>query len=350
MHVLINEGRVDRAYIERATLGYEQLACHVQAYAPERVAPIVGLSADSIVGFARQYGAGPRAFIRLGIGISRHDNGGMTCRTIACLPALTGAYADPHGGALLSSGAAFGFDYAVLERPDLMPTPPPRTVNMIHLGRVLTDATLTPPITSLYVYNSNPAAVCPNQRLVLAGLAREDLFTVVHEQVMTDTAHRADLVLPATMSLEHEDLYRSYGHFHLQLALPVLAAPGETKSNWEAFALLAEALGVAREHYAKRPASLIQEFLAGGDVSVAGITYERLREEGSVRLNLPVPTGPLPTGPRRHQARWSSIQRAWRRGDGRRSRRTCRSWRAPTMSSSRRAIRCSASCHPTGSS
>jgi anaerobic selenocysteine-containing dehydrogenase len=220
----------------------------------------------------------------------------MTCRTLACLPALTGAYADPHGGALLSSGAAFGFDYAVLERPDLLPKPSPRIVNMIHLGRVLTDPALRPPVKSLYVYNSNPAAVCPDQGRVLAGLARDDLFTVVHEQVMTDTARWADMVLPATMSLEHEDLYRSYGHFHLQLAQPVLPAPGEAKSNWEAFALLAQALGVAREHYAKGPASLIRELLAGGDSSVAGITYERLRAEGSVRLNLPRPYLPFAAG------------------------------------------------------
>jgi anaerobic selenocysteine-containing dehydrogenase len=296
MQVLIAEGRVDREYVVRATLGYDQLVQHVQAYTPDRVAPIVGLPVETIVDFARCYGGSRRTFIRLGIGISRHDNGGMTCRTIACLPALTGAYADPHGGALLSSGAAFGFDYAVLERPDLMPSPRPRTVNMIHLGRLLTDPELTPPVSSLYVYSSNPAAVCPNQGLVQAGLAREDLFTVVHEQVMTDTAYWADLVLPATMSVEHEDLYRSYGHFHLQLARPVLAAPGEAKSNWEVFTLLAEALGVARQHYAKTPAALIQEFLAGGDASVAGITYERLAEEGSVRLNLPRPYLPFATG------------------------------------------------------
>jgi anaerobic selenocysteine-containing dehydrogenase len=296
MHVLITEGRVDHGYVSRATVGYEQLLRHVETYSPERVAAIVGVPAESIARFARRYGATSRTFIRLGIGISRHDNGGMTCRTIACLPALTGAYADPHGGALLSSGGAFGFDPAVLERPDLMPTPPPRVINMIHLGRVLTDPALAPPLRSLYVYNSNPAAVCPNQRLVLAGLAREDLFTVVHEQVMTDTTHWADLVLPATMSLEHEDLYRSYGHFHLQLALPVLPAPGEAKSNWEAFTLLAEALGVAREHYARTPASLIRDYLAGGDASVAGITYERLREEGSLRLNLPRPYRPFADG------------------------------------------------------
>src|SRR5207247_2181132 len=153
-----------------------------------------------------------------------HDNGGMACRTPACLPALTGAYAAPHGGALLSSTAGFGFDYSVLERPDLQPAPPARIVNMIHLGRVLTDGPPGPAIRALYVYSSNPAAVCPNQTLVLEGLAREDLFTVVHEQVLTDTAYYADLVLPATTSMEHLDLYRSYGQFTLRLARQGLPA------------------------------------------------------------------------------------------------------------------------------
>src|SRR5205823_14044456 len=168
-----------------------------------RAAASVGLDAETIVRFARRYGASPRTFIRIGIGISRHDNGGMTCRTLACLPALTGAYADPHGGALLSSGGAFAMDMRALERPDLMPTPRPRIINMIQLGRALTDPALAPPVKAHYVYSSNPAAVCPNQMLVLRGLARDDLFTVVHEQVMTDSAHYADLVLPATTSMEH---------------------------------------------------------------------------------------------------------------------------------------------------
>lgn len=272
MNVLIAEGRIDRDYVERATLGFERLAEHVKAYPPERVAPIVGLDAETIVRVARRYGASPRTFIRVGIGLSRHDNGGMTCRTLACLPALTGAYADPYGGALLSSGGAFGFDFAVLERPDLLPTPPPRMINMIHLGRALTDMRLTPRVQALHVYSSNPAAVCPNQTLVLEGLAREDLFTVVHEQVLTDTAYYADLVLPATTSMEHEDLYRSYGQFTLQLAPPVLPPQGRAKSNWEVCALLARAMGVAEDHYAKTPQALISEFLARGDDTVRGIT------------------------------------------------------------------------------
>ncbi len=198
MHVLIEEGLVDQQYVARATLGYDRLAAHVRGYAPAAVADIVGLPTETIVRFARRYGASPRSFIRIGIGLSRHDNGGMTCRTLACLPALTGAYADPHGGALLSSSQAFDFSMRLLERPDLLRRPAPRVINMIHLGRVLTDQALTPPVRALYVYNSNPAAVCPHQSLVMQGLAREDLFTVVHEQVMTDTARHADLVLPAT--------------------------------------------------------------------------------------------------------------------------------------------------------
>jgi len=296
MHVLTAEGRLDRGYIARATVGYDRLAEHVRAWPPERAAAITGLDAGAIVAFARRYGAGPRTFIRVGIGLSRHTNGGMACRAIACLPALTGAWADPHGGALLSSGGAYTLDARVLERADLLPSPAPRTINMIHLGRALTDPGLAPPVKALYVYNSNPAAVCPNQNLVLAGLAREDLFTVVHEQVMTDTAHHADLVLPATTSMEHEDLYRSFGHLHLQLARPVLPPPGEARSNWEVFGLLARALGVAEAHYARTPEAIIRATLAGGGESVRGITYERLVAEGSVRLNLPVPYLPFADG------------------------------------------------------
>jgi anaerobic selenocysteine-containing dehydrogenase len=296
MHVLVNEGLIDGRYVARATVGFERLAEHVKAWPPERVASITGLPAATIAAFARRYGAGPRSFIRAGIGLSRHTNGGMACRTIACLPALTGAYADPHGGALLSSGGAFGVDTRPLERPDLVPTPPPRVVNMIHLGRALTDAALRPRVEALYVYNSNPAAICPDQNVVLRGLAREDLFTVVHEQVLTDTAHYADLVLPATTSMEHEDLYLSYGHLYVQLAPPVLPPRGEARSNWTVFGMLARALGVAEAHYAKTPEQLIRELLAAGDVSVRGITYERLRAEGSVRLDVPRPYLPFAEG------------------------------------------------------
>ena len=296
MHVLIGEGLVDDDYIHRATLGFTALAEHVKQYDPERVSRITGLPADEIVAFARRYGATKAAFIRVGIGLSRHDNGGMTCRTIACLPAVTGAYAHPAGGALLSSTATFGLKYDALERADLMPRPAPRVVNMIHLGRALADPELRPPVKALYVYNSNPASVCPNQELLLQGLRHEDLFTVVHEQHLTDTTDYADIVLPATTSMEHVDLYKSYGHMYLQLAEPVIPPEGESLSNWHVVRRLAKAMGLADPHFDKDEAALIREVLRSGDPSVSGITYERLKGERVVRLSIGRPYLPFADG------------------------------------------------------
>lgn len=296
MHVLVSEGMVDREYIRRATLGFAELAEHVKQYPPERVAEITGVPADELIGLSRRYGATRASYIRVGIGLSRHDNGGMTCRTIACLPALTGAYAHPAGGALLSTSESFPLNQPALERPDLMPKPVPRLINMIHLGRALIDPDLTPPIHALYVYNSNPASVCPNQELVLQGLGREDLFTVVHEQIFTDTTDYADLVLPATTSMEHTDLYKSYGHLYLQLAEPVIPPQGEAKSNWEVFRLLARAMGLRDPHFEKSEGELIREALTFDHPAVRGISYERLKAERSVRLNVGRPYLPFAHG------------------------------------------------------
>jgi anaerobic selenocysteine-containing dehydrogenase len=296
MHVLIGEGLVDHDYIRRATLGYTELALHVKQYDPERVAAITGLAPDVIVSFARRYGATKASFLRVGIGLSRHDNGGATCRAIACLPALTGAYAHPSGGALLASSRSFGLDLAALERRDLMPSPAPRTINMVRLGRALTDEAMSPPVQALYVYNSNPASVVPNQELVLRGLRREDLFTVVHEQHLTDTTAYADLVLPATTSMEHVDLYKSFGHLYLQLAEPVIEPAGLSRSNWHVVRQLARAMGLSDPHFSKDEPTLVREVLASGDPSVAGITYERLKEERSVRLSVGRPYLPFANG------------------------------------------------------
>ena len=296
MHVLIGEGLLDHEYIQRATVGFGPLAHHVKQYDPERVAAITGIRADSIVSFARRYGATRASFLRVGIGLSRHDNGGSTCRAIACLPALTGAYAHPAGGALLSSSRSFGLDLAALERRDLMPTPAPRTVNMIKLGRVLTETNLNPPVKALYVYNSNPASIAPNQELVLAGLGREDLFTVVHEQHLTDTTDYADIVLPATTSMEHMDLYKSFGHLYVQLADPVIEPAGESRSNWQVVQLLARAMGLTDPHFAKDESTLMREALGSNDPSLAGVSYERLRTERSVRLGVGRPYLPFAHG------------------------------------------------------
>ena len=296
MHLLIAEDLVDHDYVRRATLGFEALRDHVRAYPPGRVAEITGLPVEAIVSLARRYGGTRAAYIRAGIGLSRHENGGMTCRAIACLPALTGAYAHPAGGALLGSSGAFGPGDATLERRDLLPSPAPRTINMIHLGRVLTDPDLRPPVMALYVYNSNPASIVPNQELVLRGLAREDLFTVVHEQHLTDTTDYADIVLPATTSMEHVDVYKSFGHLYVQLAEPVVEPAGTSRSNWQVTRSLARALGLTNPHFAKDEPALVREVLASGDPSVAGITYERLREERSVRLNVGRPYLPFADG------------------------------------------------------
>ena len=182
-----------------------------------------------------QPGLGLRAakapFLRIGIGLSRTRRGAATVRAISCLPALVGAFGKTGGGALLSVRTTF--DLSLLTRPDLCPRPV-RELNMNQLGRILTFP-LEPPVKSLYVYSSNPAAVLPDQNRVLAGLAREDLFTVVHERFLTDTALYADVVLPATSSLEQDDLYQSYGHYYLQLAKRVLSPLGEARSNWQVF-------------------------------------------------------------------------------------------------------------------
>lgn len=296
MHVLIGEGLVDHEYIQRATLGFDRLAQHVKQYDPERIAAITGLAPEAITGFARRYGATKAAFLRVGIGLSRHDNGGGTCRAIACLPALTGGYAHPAGGALLSSSRSFGLDLGALERRDLMPTPEPRTINMVRLGRALTDAGMSPPVKALYVHTSNPASIVPNQELVLRGLARKDLFTVVHEQHLTDTTDYADIVLPATTSMEHVDVYKSFGHLYVQLAEPVVEPVGQSRSNWQVIRLLARAMGLRDPHFSKDEPALIREVLASGDPSLAGISYERLRQERSVRLNVGRPYLPFADG------------------------------------------------------
>jgi anaerobic selenocysteine-containing dehydrogenase len=296
IHVLIREDLLDHGYIARATLGFEALREHVHAYPPERVSAITGLPADAIVDLARRYGGTRASYLRVGIGLSRHENGGMTCRTIACLPALTGAYAHPHGGALLGSSGTFGPGDTVLERRDFLPSPAPRTINMVQLGRALTDQGLRPPVMALYVYNSNPAAVCPNSSLVLEGLAREDLFTVVHEQVQTDTADYADLLLPATTSMEHQDVYRSFGHLYLQLAEPVIAPREEARTNWEVFGQLARAMGMADRHYETPLPGLIDAHLRAAGAVADGITHERLRVEHSARIAVPRPFRPFADG------------------------------------------------------
>ena len=256
---------------------------------PQRAAEMTGIPADEIVQLAREYATTQPAVIRLNYGVQRSERGAMAVRTIALLPALTGAWKHPGGGLQLSTSQAFHLNRAGLERADLQHKAlgrEARLVNMSELGSALTTLT-GPPVMGLVVYNSNPAAVAPNQNAVLKGLAREELFTVVLEQFRNDTADYADILLPVTTFLEHTDLYLAYGHYYLQLARPALPAPGEAKSNVEIFRLLAGRMGFDDACFGDTEDDMIRTLLDSGHPFLEGITLERLERERFVRLNLP---------------------------------------------------------------
>jgi anaerobic selenocysteine-containing dehydrogenase len=241
-HVLAREGLSDEAFLAAETTGWPELRARVLAENdPARTAAATGLPPGEIEALARTLAAARAPFIRIGGGPSRHANGAMTVRSIAALGAVLGAYGRDGGGVLASSGTAPAFDLSPLTREDLEPGPT-RLVNMNQLGHALCELR-DPPVMAMVVWCSNPAVVAPDQNAVLRGLAREDLFLAVHERFMTDTARHADVVLPATSSLEHADLYRSYGQFCAQRAWPVVPPVGESRPNWEVFRALASAMG-----------------------------------------------------------------------------------------------------------
>ncbi len=294
MHVLIAENLVDHDYISRQTLGYDDLVRKTAEWTPQRAAALTGISAEDIVQLAREYGTIQPAVIRVNYGVQRSERGAMAVRAIGLLPALTGAWKHQGGGVQLSTSNAFRFNLAALERPDL--APPGRLVNMSLLGQALTELD-HPPVKAMVVYNSNPAAIAPDQTAVRQGLAREDLFTVVLEQFQNDTADFADIVLPVTTFLEHSDLYRAYGHYYVQLARPAMPAPGECLPNTEIFRRLAAKMGL--DHPALRDSddALIRAALDSSHPHMQGITLERLEREHSIRLNLPDPFPPYAEGP-----------------------------------------------------
>ena len=242
MHVIIGEGRHDRDYVAKHTLGFDELAERVKDYPPEKVARICGIGVDEVVNLAREYATAKPAAIRLNYGMQRHSGGGMAARTIACLPAVVGAWRDPAGGVVLTTADFYNFDHQALERPDLI-RGAPRTINQSKLGDALVGA--DPPVKAVYVYNNNPVAVCPDSNKVIAGFSRPDLFTVVHEIFFTDTCDYADIVLPATTQLEHTDVHKSYGHLYVVGNSPAIAPIGEAKPNIEVFRLLAKRMGFA---------------------------------------------------------------------------------------------------------
>lgn len=293
MHVLISENLIDRNYIVQYTLGFEELGRRIEEYPPSRVSKITGMTAAEIVDFARAYGRARAPFLRIGLGLSRNLNGGMMVRTIACLPGLVGAFQKPGGGCFLASGGAWELDTEKLQRPDLL-MKQTRIVNMVQLGRALTE--LDPPIKLLYVCASNPATIAPNSVKILNGLAREDLFTVVHDQFLTDTARFADVLLPAPTFLEYTDWYRSYGHYYIQKSPAVMARQGDTKTNWEAVSFLAEKLGLTEPALFESPEEIMQGCLRPESQFMRGITMEALERGGPVRAQIPMEGDPFANG------------------------------------------------------
>jgi len=296
MHVIINERLYNGDYVSQYTLGFEQLKQKAQEYPPERVAEWTGISAEDIRKLAREYATVRPAIIRVNYGIQRAQNGGSAMRAVTMLPCLTGSWAEVGGGLQLSTSGTFFLNMQALERPDLMQKSPlgrpTRIVNMSELGKALNQLE-NPPVKGMFVYNSNPAVVAPNNPDVLRGFLRPDLFTVVHEQFFTDTARYADIILPATTFLEHKELNKAYGHTYLQISDQAIEPLGECRSNTEVFRALAQRMGFTEECFQEDVDQMIDQLLTipegvpnGWEKWMQGITRERLEREGHVRLNL----------------------------------------------------------------
>ena len=293
IHVLVREGWLDREFIEQHTLGFDALAQRAQQFTPDRAASICSIKADDIERLAHDYWHTRPALIRVNYGMQRARGGGSAVRAIACLPALAGHWRDAAGGLLLSTSGAFEVNEAALTRPDLLAGRTPRTINMSTIGQALAQS--DPPIDAIVVYNSNPVAVAPQSRSVVDGFAREDLFTVVLEHFLTDTAEYADYVLPATTQLEHLDVHRSYGHLYVVANNPAIEPLGEALPNSEIFRRLASSMGFTDPCFRESDEQIATQAFTG-ERTTAGYRWEQVRERGWWRLNVPAPYAPFANG------------------------------------------------------
>jgi anaerobic selenocysteine-containing dehydrogenase len=277
---LVEQGWLDQDYIDRYTEGWPQLRERALAWTPERTAAACGIRAEEVRGLAREYAQARRAAIRLNYGMQRVRGGGSAVRLIAALPCLTGAWRHRAGGLLLSAGGWSPSQTHLLERPDLLAGREPRTINMSTIGEALLagpSAAFGPRIEALVVYNSNPVAVAPQSTQVVAGFAREDLFTVVLEQFQTDTADYADILLPATTQLEHFDVHKSYGHTYVMTNEPAIAPRGEARTNTDVFRELARRMGFTEDCFTETDEQV------GAQAFGAGIDFGQLRRDGWIR-------------------------------------------------------------------
>ncbi|PWB18224.1 molybdopterin oxidoreductase family protein [Comamonas sp. JNW] len=290
MHELITHDWLDHDYIAQHTLGWDALKERALQWPPERAAQVCGIDAAQIRSLARDYGTTELAAIRLNYGMQRTRGGGNAVRAVACLPALVGAWRHRAGGLLLSSSSSAPARRGALQMPALLGARQPRTINMSTIGDALlkpASAEFGPQIAALLCYNSNPVAVAPDSAKVVQGFAREDLFTVVLEHFMTDTADYADYVLPATSQLEHWDIHTSYGHTDVLLNRPAIAPLGQARSNAQIFRDLAAQMARYDSAFAAPHFADSDEELCRQAVDPTRIPFEQLLDQGFVAQDLP---------------------------------------------------------------
>ena len=289
MHIIIRDHLVDDEWVSEHSLGFDELSAHVETRTPEWAAAITGLRIADIERFAHDYATIGPAVIRTLVGAEHHENGGMFFRTVACLPALIGAWKHRGGGIARSVGMWHGsvINEAALTRPDLLAGRSPRTLNMSRLGEILTDT--DPPVHAIIMWNVNPLVSVPNAELIKRGMVRDDLLTVVHEQFMTDTAKYADYVFPATTQIESVDITPSWGHLYLGWNEPAIDPLGESVSNPEFFRRLSAAMGLTEPSLFDDDLTMLRDTLVNADL-------DELRAQHRVRVPYPEDGRPFGTG------------------------------------------------------
>jgi anaerobic selenocysteine-containing dehydrogenase len=290
---ILRAGREDSQYLAEFANDLDDYRNACAQWTPERAAVCCGIEAEQIRSLAFQIGHEPATYIKVGYGMSRNEGGGNAIRAITLLPALTGAWKHRGGGAALSTSGAFELNTSRISGAHLL-KPSRRHINQNQLGMALEKA--APPISTLFVFNSNPAAVAPDSSSVRKGLEREDLFTVVLEHFQTDTADYADILLPATTFVEHPDIYTAYGHYYLQWAEALVPPRGQAKPNSWIFQQLAQRLGLADEVFTWSADQIVADLLDTSHPNLKGITPQRLKRERSIRLNLPEEFRPYARG------------------------------------------------------
>jgi anaerobic selenocysteine-containing dehydrogenase len=298
MHIIIKENLIDTDYVEKYTVGYAELKERVSKYSPKLVSEITGIPVQDIVTLAREYATIQPSVIRLGVALEKQAGGGQGIRAICCLPALVGAWRYLGGGLLQISLWPFPIRWEVLHRPDFI-KPGTRIINQWQVGQALNgELGLDPPIKAFFVYNCNPVTQAAEQDKIIAGLSRQDLFTVVSEHFMTDTADYADIVLPATTQLENWDLMFSWGHTYLTLNIPAIEPQGEAIPNTELFRRLAARMGFEDKCFKLSDEEIVLEVLDWTAPVLQGIDIDLLKRQGYAKLKInPIPhaEGNFPT-------------------------------------------------------